>query len=265
MKKSRRTQLFVAASIICIGLAGYTLFTSRYTVLPANSYNLLPALPAPTSADRILIVSPHPDDETLGTAGYVLQAKAAHASVHIVLATDGNKHGLKDVRHQEIIQAAAKLGLSETDITFLDFPDGNLSGQASFVQKLQTEVDTYHPDILIGTHPQDIHPDHAAVGRAIESVGAASNHTLTAYYFLIHYHRYPRPIGYKPNEYEVPAGRLVTSESHWESLNLTDAQEQTKLAAIQAYRSQISYKNPVLRDLLFSFVRKNEVFAVKHF
>lgn len=254
-----------AVIVLCVMALGYIGFSSQYTVLPENSYNLLPTLAEPKATDRILVVSPHPDDETLGAAGYMERAVAAHATVHIVLATDGNKHGLKDIRHQEIINATTKLGLSANAITFLDFPDGALSNQKDFIKRLQAEVDTFQPNIIMGTHPEDIHPDHAAVGKAIEEIGQGSNHTLTAYYFLIHYHRYPRPIGYRPKGYEVPAGRLVDGSSQWQNLPITDREEQTKQAAIQEYHSQISYRNPVLRDLMFSFIRKNEVFAVKHF
>lgn len=45
------------------------------------------------SAQRLLVITPHADDETYGCAGTMARIKAAGGSVHVVLATAG------DVRH----------------------------------------------------------------------------------------------------------------------------------------------------------------------
>jgi len=49
-----------------------------------------PPMPPPTAADRVLVVSPHPDDESLCCAGLLQQALAAGAAVGIVWITDGD-------------------------------------------------------------------------------------------------------------------------------------------------------------------------------
>src|SRR5882672_12884114 len=43
-----------------------------------------------TAADRVLIVSPHPDDETLCCAGLAQQAMRAGATVAVVWVTSGD-------------------------------------------------------------------------------------------------------------------------------------------------------------------------------
>ncbi len=50
----------------------------------------LPAVEAFTSDDRVLIVAPHEDDETLATGGVIQQALAAGARVRVVYLTYGD-------------------------------------------------------------------------------------------------------------------------------------------------------------------------------
>ncbi|MFI5384875.1 MAG: PIG-L deacetylase family protein [Fimbriimonadales bacterium] len=259
----RKKVCFLTA--LFVFLAANLALAARYSVLSGDSDDPLPVLPAPRAADRILVVTPHPDDETIGAGGYLAEAVQAGAAIRIVVATDGDYHGLKAIRHREIISAVSKLGVPSQDITFLDYPDGNLSQEDGFQGRLEEISAAFHPNIVIGTHPKDYHPDHAAVGRAIDALGQHSNHTVTAYLFVVHYRRYPLPDAYKPDEHEVPAPGLVDKASRWESLPLSDQVEQAKCAAVLEYHSQLLRKNPLRRGLLISFIRKNEVFAVRSY
>ena len=104
--------------------------------------NQLPVLPNITSSDRVLVFSPHPDDETLACGGLIQKAKRAGARVHVVFMTNGDAFraemqvmyktvritpqlSLRFGRHrQEESKAAAKqLGLTEDHLTFLGYPD----------------------------------------------------------------------------------------------------------------------------------------------
>jgi LmbE family N-acetylglucosaminyl deacetylase len=92
--------------------------------------------------DRILVLAPHPDDETLASGGLIQQAKALGLPVHVAFLTNGDNNewayslyrgalsldptsvlegGL--VRHQEALNATAALGLKPEDVTFLGYPD----------------------------------------------------------------------------------------------------------------------------------------------
>ena len=46
--------------------------------------------PAVTSADRIVIVAPHPDDDIVGAAGLIQQALAVGADVRVIYLTNGD-------------------------------------------------------------------------------------------------------------------------------------------------------------------------------
>src|SRR5258708_6499796 len=58
-----------------------------------------------TSRDRVLVLAPHPDDESLGAGGLIQKAVAAHARVRVVIATNGeaNPWAQRFVEHRVVI------------------------------------------------------------------------------------------------------------------------------------------------------------------
>ena len=45
-----------------------------------------------TAKDRLLILAPHPDDESLATGGLIQRAVKAGAKVRVLFATDGDNN-----------------------------------------------------------------------------------------------------------------------------------------------------------------------------
>jgi LmbE family N-acetylglucosaminyl deacetylase len=105
----------------------------------------LPQMAAPRAGDRILVIAPHPDDETLCCGGYLQQAVAAGASVGIVWITAGDSFeidaivtertlrpkgaGLEKLgvlRMAEAHAAADRLGVPRAQQYLLGFPDRDL-------------------------------------------------------------------------------------------------------------------------------------------
>jgi LmbE family N-acetylglucosaminyl deacetylase len=100
-----------------------------------------------TTADtKLLIVAPHPDDETLSAGGLMQRVREAGGQVHVVYVTDGDGYpegvrfedhiesprpsdyrGYGRQREREARDALARLGVDRHGITFLGFPDGALS------------------------------------------------------------------------------------------------------------------------------------------
>ncbi|MDO8964912.1 MAG: PIG-L family deacetylase [Coriobacteriia bacterium] len=94
--------------------------------------------------DRILIVAPHPDDETLAAGGTMHALRARGADVRIVLLTAGDAYlraarrigrfspdaptyrRLGDMRFRESQDAAESLGIPASDVMCLGYPDGRL-------------------------------------------------------------------------------------------------------------------------------------------
>jgi LmbE family N-acetylglucosaminyl deacetylase len=100
-----------------------------------------PAVPL-EKHDRILILAPHPDDETVGTGGLIQHALEKNIPVHVVFLTNGdfnewsfiiyrerpvisheNVLKMGEVRHDEAVKATSVLGLSENNLSFLGYPD----------------------------------------------------------------------------------------------------------------------------------------------
>lgn len=97
--------------------------------------------------ERVLILAPHPDDETIGCAGVIQQAKKAGAEVRVVYLTNGDNNEFSfivyekrltfkkgeflhmgQIRRNEAVSAMKLLGLSEDKLIFLGYPDfGTLS------------------------------------------------------------------------------------------------------------------------------------------
>jgi LmbE family N-acetylglucosaminyl deacetylase len=251
---------------VMITLVGSTLIFNRYyPILPLSEYFLLPEIPEPTTTDRILVVSPHEDDETLGAAGFIARAVSNQAMVQVVVVTNGSLNGSTRQRHQETVRAMGDMGLPENQITFFDYPDGHLKQrQLEFNAQLTQVMEQFRPTIVLSTLPQDIHPDHATVGRGVDAVVNNLQIHPAVYQFLIHYHHFPRPEGYLPDNYLLPPTRLLTSNFLGQKFTLTKNEEQKKYTALKEYRSQfLPAKNILQRNLLLSFVRRNELFWIK--
>ncbi|MDE2220660.1 MAG: PIG-L family deacetylase [Gammaproteobacteria bacterium] len=105
----------------------------------------LPQMPAPRAGDRILVIAPHPDDETLCCGGYLQRAAAAGASTAVVWMTAGDSFeidaivtertlrpkgsGLEKLGAQRIAEAHAaadRLGVPRAQQYLLGFPDRDL-------------------------------------------------------------------------------------------------------------------------------------------
>jgi hypothetical protein len=106
-----------------------------------------PAAPLPISPtlnpdDRIMVLAPHPDDESIGCGGVIQQAVAMKLPVRIVWLTNGDnnewsfimyrKHlvfmpeacrQMGEVRHHEAVAAAKILGVDSSQLAFLGYPD----------------------------------------------------------------------------------------------------------------------------------------------
>lgn len=257
-----KNKVALIAGLIIAVVAGFSLYVSQINVLPQSSYTLFDQLPSPKVTDRVLVVSPHQDDETLGVGGYLSQAVKAGATVEVIYATDGNLHGLKATRHAEALKALQTLGVKPASVLFYNYPDGNLSAQTGFDARLKADIDQFKPTVVFTTIEYDQHPDHAATGRAVSAISAGEPGSFKAYFFLIHYHRFPRPIGEASfNKYLLPPPDLVDSKYDWFVYPLDAPTQALKLQTIKVYKTQLAYRNPILRQLLFSFEQKNELFA----
>lgn len=252
----------IAVVLLTLASGAILWYLETNKVMPQSAIYFLNDIKMPTKQDRVLIFSPHPDDETLGAGGFISETVKRQAEVKIVLVTDGNKHGLKDKRYAEFKKATATLGVKPEDLIFLNFPDGQLAKTDSnqLRQALAAPITNFNPTFLVYPNPIDQHLDHATVGKIVQDLVDTNLVKATEYQYLVHHNLFPQPKKYRPNDYLLPPLELVKFDKEWQRLMLTPQDEQQKEQAVNAYQTQL--KVPFLRSLLLSLIRQNELFTV---
>ncbi len=125
---------------------------------------------------RLVVVSPHPDDEVLA-AGGVMRWYADHGrDVVVVAVTDGEaSHAassritpseLRTRRHGERAEAMCRLGIDDFELVRLGQPDRGCAADVAAIAA--AIVPLLRPDdVVIGPSAADRHPDHVAVATAL--------------------------------------------------------------------------------------------------
>ena len=187
---------------------------------------------------RILVIAPHPDDESLGAGGAIAKFVSEGHEVK-VLTVSGHLPPLYELDDFEKIINEAKeaykiLGVSS--FSFLDIPATMVRDIPihEMNSKISNVVNDFQPNIVLSPYP-DRHIDHRLV---FDSVMVAT-----------------RPVGVGRG-IEILASYETLSETHWNAphiepnftpnwvIDITD-QIGIKLQAIGCYKSQISdFPNP---------------------
>lgn len=150
--------------------------------------------------DAIIVFSPHPDDEVLGCGGVIHQLALKNTQITLVFVTTGEagipcleQEQAKAVRHSEAVAAAKKLGVSESDLVFLEYGDGALAEVSEqMLKKCVALLGLYSATAVFLPHRADGHEDHNAVGRAVfEAVGQSGISVVLYEYPIWLWFRYP--------------------------------------------------------------------------
>lgn len=159
--------------------------TPESTWARCSTLAALPAWqPRPPAGGRVVVVAPHPDDEILGVGGTIARLGRVGAQVDLVAVTDGEhshpglERYLRAVRPLETLAAAAELGIEFDSISRLRHPDGEVD-EAKLIGQLAARI---RPgDLVLAPWARDGHPDHDAVGRAVETACIGNSGDLLAY------------------------------------------------------------------------------------
>jgi LmbE family N-acetylglucosaminyl deacetylase len=130
---------------IIIGIAAYVVFILIFVYLPkphhAGKYREFGCAPITINkTDRVLVVSPHPDDAALSSSGIIQKCIEVGAQVKVLYITCGSHNtdtmvkkdfvpnpvsaiALAKRRNEEAVKAMETLGLKKSDLIFLGFPD----------------------------------------------------------------------------------------------------------------------------------------------
>lgn len=137
--------------------------------------------------DRILVIAPHPDDESIGSGGLLLRARQAGAEVRVIFCTSGddNPWPQRAIERRVFISASARsrwaarrreeartalrflLGSNASSL-FLNLPDQGvtrvlLRGGEQTIATLRAEFAALRPTLVVLPSADDAHPDHSAL------------------------------------------------------------------------------------------------------
>jgi LmbE family N-acetylglucosaminyl deacetylase len=130
-----------------------------------------PVLWSSTGGQKVLVVSPHPDDEAIGCAGTILLHTRAGDRVCIAIATDGRRSRtipdpdqMAAQRQREALLAASLMGVER--LAWLGHPEGDCT-PAALKQSLLTLLAQVQPDVIYAPSRIDFHPEHLKVAHAL--------------------------------------------------------------------------------------------------
>lgn len=201
--------------------------------------------------DRLLVLAPHPDDETLA-AGEVIQcAVAAGAALRIVFATDGDNNpwpqrwlekrwriGAAERarwgrrRRSEAVAALGVLGVDAGAARFLGWPDQGLTDclmrDGTAVTELQAEIAAFAPTHVVVPTLGDRHPDHSALRVMTDAALLRAGSNALRLGYVVH-------------------GEKLSADAA--SLPAQPARGQRKVDAMHAHASQIALSGRRLLEL----------------
>ncbi len=132
---------------------------------------------------RVVLVSPHPDDEVLGCGGLLFRARQLGLEVLVIAVTDGEAcypddplwtpEQLRATRPSELAAAMRELGVAEQCIQRLRIPDGRVAAHESELCARLAQLIQAGDRVLV-TWRADGHPDHEATARATLAAAACS-------------------------------------------------------------------------------------------
>jgi LmbE family N-acetylglucosaminyl deacetylase len=158
---------------------------------PVLETDVIPYHSLPPPGENVLILAPHPDDETLGCGGTIRLLIGSKKKVKILFLTSGDKANIGSLnpslkkgeeissgqtnvteyallREKEAEKALKILGVS--DYEFLRFPDRELhKNYKTVLDTMLRIIEGYKPDTIFSPSMVELNPDHrTTAGIAME-------------------------------------------------------------------------------------------------
>ncbi|MEH7806102.1 MULTISPECIES: bacillithiol biosynthesis deacetylase BshB2 [Bacillus] len=184
--------------------------------------------------EHVLVMLPHPDDESFGVAGLIAQSRKRGIPVTYACGTLGemgrnmgsptyaNRETLPELRKLELINACKEMDI--TDLRMLGLRDKTLEFEDDeyLADVMETIIDEVKPTLIVTFYPgHGVHPDHDATGEAVIRA-------------LYRKKKEDRPVTYcmaiTKNREEVLGNADIT-------IDITDVAD-IKLNALRAHRTQ---------------------------
>lgn len=208
-------------------------------------------------APRVLVFSPHPDDEVIACGGTIARLTAEGGRVGVVFATDGAmSHSavlgihtdptpaeLRVVRREEARMAAKAMGLDKEAVRFLDYPDTRLADHLPEFRRDVLEILREHrtvTEVYIPHEVRELNADHRLTGETVVSALAELELTPAVYRYVVWDERTEEEFGFVNRNPAADPGkgaeRLVSFD--------IGAYAPQKQAAFREHRTQVDLYAP---------------------
>ena len=165
---------------------------------------------------NILAFGAHPDDIEYGCGGMLTKYVERGHAVYVFVASDGSLGGDPELRRQEQKDAARILGVRE--IFWGDYRDTEVPLTREMIVRIEGVIKKVEPRMIFVNSPDDTHQDHRNLAQS----------TMSATRYVPNFLLYegPSTVNFAPNCFTDIADVL-----------------DTKLAALEAHRSQVTKTN----------------------
>jgi LmbE family N-acetylglucosaminyl deacetylase len=186
---------------------------------------------------RVLVLSPHPDDDVLGCGGTLYKHRLAGNEVTVVYLTDGRKgspgptdeDSLVVERRKEAEAAAKVIGIKK--LVFLDNRDTKLKRSTETVRQMSELLEETQPDIVYLPFFLDNHKDHLAANEIFVASCEAGGYRSQCYAYEVWTAIVPNCL---VDISECFAAKLEAIRQHKTQANLDFV---AKIGGLNAYRS----------------------------
>ncbi|AMM89262.1 deacetylase [Bacillus pumilus] len=130
--------------------------------------------------EHVLVMLPHPDDESFGVAGLIAQSRKRGIPVTYACGTLGemgrnmgsptyaNRETLPELRKQELINACKEMDVTELRMLGLRDKTLEFEDDEYLANVMESIIDEVKPTLIVTFYPgHGVHPDHDATGEAV--------------------------------------------------------------------------------------------------
>ncbi len=205
--------------------------------------------------ERVLAIYPHPDDETIGKAGTLINHVKNGDEVTLICATMGqmgrkmgkpffaNRETLTAIRKKELLDACEAIGIRDVRMWMMQDKTLQFREKSFLADKVQAVMDEVKPTLVYSYYPEyGVHPDHDALSDAT----------------ILAINRLPR------KERPVFLGSVISREGQDELgapdiINDVSHVVHEKIKALQAHRSQTEHWLVAVTDPSISVQERKEL------
>ena len=182
-------------------------------------------------SDRVLVVAPHPDDETIGMGGTIAKLRSLSIPVRVIFMSNGVTS--RDVARESVEsrKRAAKNAmdvLGVNDFNFFDLPDNRFDSLPilEIAKLLESEVSKFRPTVVFAPYRYDLNIDHQI---ASEATSIAVRPKLSSHVRLYLNYEILSSTGWNHAAPDFSPNVFVDIQNYWS----------LKFSALQAYGPEI--------------------------